>query len=41
MSDTNQNIDEKKGDDVLAKMLKTKPKPKEKDNEENDSKNSR
>jgi len=28
MSDTDQKVDEKKGDEILARMLKTPPKPK-------------
>lgn len=30
MSDTEKKIDEKKGDDVLKRMLRTPPEPKEK-----------
>lgn len=32
MTDTDKKIDEKKGDDVLKKMLKAKPKPIEQKN---------
>lgn len=38
MEDTDKQVDENKGDDVLKRMLKTPPDPKSKDHENNPKK---